>query len=385
MPTQADMNQQPVPDLSSDLRIERGFCHVSFAYDAARSIDLNEAERRIHETSERHTIQHRRRTPSYFEYEPPPLRVSYSCEPVRIGPYTTGANVGLLLYDFGAVTAGYTIALQGTFEDLLVLSEGLYDNAMLLSDSRERVDALLRILGDAASQANVSPIVEDYVVFQIESLSQPIEVHRFLSQYRRQIAQILRAERRPLSAQEVDDALAAVLSYGNDDVVIADWNAALLLDREGEDLREVLQFANVELLEMRYLEQKLDSSLDRAYEVISKRQRGWGKRLRLRRHSAELRTIAELQVDSATLFEGVNNALKLLGDQYLARVYKLASMRFHLDDWDASILRKLHTLESIYQKMSDQAVTRRMEVLEWIIIILFVFSILLELIRLRTG
>jgi uncharacterized Rmd1/YagE family protein len=73
-----------------------------------------------------------------------------------------------------------------------------------------------------------------------------------------------------------------------------------------------------------------------------------------------------------------------LGDQYLARVYKMASLRFHLDDWDASILRKLHTLESIYQKMSDEAVNRRMEVLEAVIIILFVFSIILELLHFRS-
>jgi uncharacterized Rmd1/YagE family protein len=77
----------------------------------------------------------------------------------------------------------------------------------------------------------------------------------------------------------------------------------------------------------------------------------------------------------------VNNALKLLGDQYLARIYRLVSRRFHLDDWDASILRKLQTLESIYQKMSDQASTRRMEVLEWVIIVLIAFSIVLELIH----
>jgi hypothetical protein len=44
-----------------------------------------------------------------------------------------------------------------------------------------------------------------------------------------------------------------------------------------------------------------------------------------------------------------------LGDQYLARVYRLVSQRFHLEDWDASILRKLETLESIYGKMSDRA------------------------------
>jgi len=80
-------------------------------------------------------------------------------------------------------------------------------------------------------------------------------------------------------------------------------------------------------------------------------------------------------VDSAVLFERVNNTLKLLGDQHLARVYRLASQRFHLSDWDGAILRKLETLDSVYGKMSDRAATWRMEALEWIIIILIAVSI----------
>jgi uncharacterized Rmd1/YagE family protein len=56
-------------------------------------------------------------------------------------------------------------------------------------------------------------------------------------------------------------------------------------------------------------------------------------------------------------------------------VYRLTSQRFQLEAWDASILRKLQTLESIYSKMSDRAGTGRMEVLEWIIIILIALSI----------
>ena len=43
-----------------------------------------------------------------------------------------------------------------------------------------------------------------------------------------------------------------------------------------------------------------------------------------------LSRLATLQTDSALLFEGVNNALKLVGDQYLARVYRAVSQRFHL-------------------------------------------------------
>ena len=84
-----------------------------------------------------------------------------------------------------------------------------------------------------------------------------------------------------------------------------------------------------------------------------------------------------MQVDSAILFEGVNNALKLLGDQYLSRVYRVVSQRFHLAEWDAGILRKLNTLESIYDKLSDQTTNRRMELLEWIIIVLIALSMAL--------
>ena len=58
----------------------------------------------------------------------------------------------------------------------------------------------------------------------------------------------------------------------------------------------------------------------------------------------------------------------------------MVNRRFHLDDWDTSIPRKRETLESIYEKISDQASNRRMEILEWVIILLIAFSIALEFI-----
>jgi hypothetical protein len=362
------------------LQIKSGLCHVMFVYDAARSIDLEVAERRIHEVSQRQTLPHKRRAPSYLEYRPPPLRVSHDGPPLEIGSFRTRPNVDLLVYDFGAISVNYSIALDSSFDSLLPLSQSLYDNALLLSDSRKRIDHCLASMGSAAAQPNVAPVVEDYVIFHIESLSSVLEAENFRKLYGHQIAQILRAENRALSQQEVEDVLSATMSYGADDIVIIDWNAALIVDSEGEDIREVLQFANVELLEMRHLDDKLSRALDKSYDALARR--ATGLRRKLGRYGAELRVVAELQVDNAILFEGVNNALKLLGDQYLARAYRLASRRFHLDDWDTTILRKLQTLESIYQTMSDQSSTRRMEVLEWVIILLFVLSITIELLHL---
>jgi hypothetical protein len=356
--------------------IERGSCYVSLAYDAARSIDLAEAERRIQQATERPTIAHKRRTPRYFEYQPPPVRTSSAAESFTLGQFVTRASVDLMIYDFGAVSVIYTVPIEGRFQDLLSLSEELYDNEALLADSRLRVDRLLEVIGDAAGRPHPASVVEDYVIFHVERFAEAFDLGLFTHEYARPIAQILRAERLPLSEQEVEDGLSVSVSYVINDVALVDWNAALLIDSEGEDIRALLEFANVELLEMRYVDQKLDLALDQAYETLTRRR--WSLAWILGFYSGDLRSLAELQVDNATLFEGVNNTLKLVGDQYLARVSRMVHRRFHLDEWDGSILRKLETLESIYEKISDQASNRRLEILEWVIILLIAFSIAIE-------
>jgi hypothetical protein len=127
-------------------------------------------------------------------------------------------------------------------------------------------------------------------------------------------------------------------------------------------------------MEMRNLDYRLDNALTLAYETLSKRP--WN-RFPFGSDPAQLQRVAQWQVDSAILFEGVNNALKLVGDQYLARLYRAATDRFHMVEWDATIIRKLETLDGIYGKISDMVTARRMELLEWIVIILIVVEIVM--------
>jgi hypothetical protein len=342
--------------------VRRGACHSIFVHDIAFSIDLNQAERHI-SSATRETIKHKRRAPTYFEYRPAPLRFGQSTQPVRIdSEFETSSLVDLVLYDFGAVSVIYRIPLDER-SDLLALSESLYENQALLTDSRRRVEELLTLIRPAVTQANISGFVEDYAIFHVEHFGEALTIQDLTTRYAQNVAQMLRAESRELSPDEVIDALSHRISFSLEDVAIVDWNAALVVDTEPEDILTVLEFANVELLEMRFLDRRLDDALTLAYNRLTVRSRQW---LPFRSNPSDLRDISRWQVDSAILFEGVNNVLKLLGDQYLARLYRLAG-----------ILRKLETLESIYQKISDQIVSRRMEVLEWIIIVLFVISILL--------
>src|SRR5215470_13511213 len=152
---------------SKPLSVESGLCYVIFAYDAARSINLEHADQRIHEATERPTIAHKRRTPSYFEYQPPPLRLSQDTAALNIGKFSTRPSVDLMIYDFGAISVTYALPIVGAFDELLTLTEDLYDNEILLTDSRLRVDQLVKAMGHAASQVHASPFVEDYVIFHV--------------------------------------------------------------------------------------------------------------------------------------------------------------------------------------------------------------------------
>src|SRR5262249_49079429 len=147
-------------------------------------------------------------------------------------------------------------------------------------------------------------------------------VSDFVSRHRQTLAQILRAGTNELAEDEVADAVSRRLSFGRDDITIVDWNSAIVVDREYEDTLAVLEFANLELMEMRYLDQRVHNALTLAYETLSKRP--W-RRVRFGSDPFQLRRVAQWQVDSAILFEGVNNPLKLLGDQYLARLYRTAA------------------------------------------------------------
>lgn len=354
--------------------VVRGVCSVSFAYDAGFAIDLDHAERLVRHHAQRETIRRTQRAPNYIAFDPAPLLVSADAPPIALGGFATSPGVECVLFDFGAVGVTYSIPIAGPLASLLNLSVEL-ERGPLPEDARRRLDELLAAVAPAVAKLGVAPFVEDYAVFRVEAIEPALPPARLLDSHAELVARILRGEPGPLSADEVRDALECRISYSTDDLALIDWNAALLVMRDADDVEAVLRYANVELLEMRVLDDFLDDALEDSYRAMLRDN--WRRALPLGLGRRDLQRIARFQMDSAALFEGVNNALKLVGDQYLARLYRLAAQRLHLPAWDASILRKISTLDSLYQKLTDRQAARRMEVLEWIIIVLIAASIVM--------
>ena len=346
-----------------------------FAFDIGLQVDLDAAAPLVREATRRRVVRARRPAPVWFDYSPAPLSLVVECGEVKVGGIATEATAELLVYDFGAALITYRLPLPATLGELPGLGADLYEHAGLEADARERVRRVMEAIRPAIEQPKLAESVEDYTVFAVTSWGEGADPRELASSHRGVIASAIEAERVALSAEQAERATAGAMSYTAGDLAIVDWNAAVLFDPEPDDVVSVLQHANIELLELRVLDLELDEILDHADETLGAltRSRLWPAFA----SSGMLRRFASVQTDAAVMFEGVNNAIKLLGNQYLARLYRLAAERLDLPSWQASVQRKLGATESLYQKMSDSTATKRLEVLEWVIIILIAVSIAL--------
>jgi hypothetical protein len=232
-------------------------------------------------------------------------------EPLPAGPRRTTGEVEITLFDFGVASVGYAVPFEGTLQDLVDLTAALAPTTPWPPPPAAPARPSLSSLGEAVQHARLDPLVEDYIVIHVRELPPGLPATALLERHGPELARVLRAEQQALAAQEIEEALSLRVAYTPGDLTLVDWNTALVFDREVEAVRAVLEFANVQLLEMRFLDRRLDESLDRSWELLRAR------RLleRLRGPGPAMEHVARLQVDAALLYERVTNALKLLGDQ----------------------------------------------------------------------
>ncbi|MEZ6003975.1 MAG: hypothetical protein R3F17_06005 [Planctomycetota bacterium] len=352
-----------------------GQVHVLFAFDIGFQVDLERAQSLAQESTRLHTVRSRRSAPTWFDFEPAPIRLLLK------GAAETGLGFGLetdaevILYDFGVALITFVGSLPGTLGELPELSRRLYADEKLPELARNCARAVLDQIRPAVERPRLHESFEDYWIFSIRSWDRALDTDGLEAGHWDLLARTVESETGRLSAAQVERVREGCLSYAPEDLAVIDWNAAVLLDADPEDVVAVLKHANVELLELRVLDGELDMLLDHADETMASLAK---KRMWLNFQSQNLlQRYANVQIDAVVLFEGVNNSIKLIGNQYLARLHRLAGQRLDLPAWSANVERKIGVAEGLYQKMSDVVGARRLEVLEWVIIVLITISIVL--------
>lgn len=358
-------------------RVAEGTCLMLYAFDVGQEVHLDRCRARLAFEASTRPLPTRRGSQSYFAYEPAPIRVSQGSLSIPVAGEKVEVSVELSIFDFGAMSVLYRFPFAGDLARMLPVAVALSEGAGLEEDARSRVSQLVFRLEDGIDRPHIDSLVEDYFILHAARFEEPLTATELLKRHGPLVAQALRFEPHPLSRQEVRSALREHISYGPDDLVVVDWGGAFIYDRDCDDTIDVLVYANMQLIELRWLDRNLDRAVTEALDALEVEYRG-ARRL-LRPYAEPMRTVSRYQLESSVIFERIENTLKLFGDQYLARVCQLAATRFYLSRWQGEVVRKLELLGEVYSRMNDRAEALRSEVLEWIIIWLIVFEIALSL------
>ncbi len=238
--------------------------------------------------------------------------------------------------------------------------------------------ALAERLREAIVRPEVGPVSEDYVVFRvtrIESESGQALGPEALDDDA--LAKLLIGESRPLAPGARADLLSQRFSYFEDDLAVLTWNTALVVEPvvEDKDVQYVLEFANAQLLELRYYDFLLDGELPRFYDEIANARRGF--HVLGRRYSRLLAALQTQVADATEAVERAENAFKVTDDVFLARIYAAALGIFKESTWRSGIDRKVGIIGNAYAMLNAESQARRTEVLELIIILLIALEIFL--------
>jgi len=230
-------------------------------------------------------------------------------------------------------------------------------------------------LRQAMVQPSGIPEPEAYTVFCFEDVGSSDDVTVWLEGQRERVAELL-TEAAPdtLSRLQVDEVLRIQRAYTKDDLVVIDWDAALVVDRKGQfdDVLYAVEIANLQLEEYRSIDARLDRHLEAAYDDLKSRRFGL-----FSTHAATLKTLRLVRIDVTQLNDAVAHIGKFSGDWYLARVYLGARERFYLDQWRKSVEDRLGQLDHLYSVVASDVNNRRMTVLEVLIVVFFAIDLVM--------
>jgi hypothetical protein len=345
-----------------------------YLFDVAETIELQAIADLIGGATVAVRLAPKQATPAYVQYDNPPL--SFDGEAVGIVD-TDGFHSRFRVYDYGILSVALTRPFRGGWKELVALGQTLLEN----EDLEQRAEGLCRTIAARLRPAlkgyREEYLAEDYLVYVVHELDRPQSADDLLAARGGDIALMLRGERQPLSDQETRTILGHRMSYLVDDLVVPSWSAAFVYDTPigAQAALEILEFANSQLLEFRFYDQRLDRELAAIYAQLQRPRRydHWiGSR-----YAQTARHVHALLLDVNEVTDRTVNALKFIGDIYAARLFRLVADRLGLSMWKADVEGKIKTLDDLSRFVVEQSSMARGQFLELTIVLILVFELVL--------
>ncbi|HTO89752.1 MAG TPA: hypothetical protein VMJ70_01350 [Candidatus Sulfotelmatobacter sp.] len=314
----------------------------------------------------------------------PPVTARLGVEKVTIEGEAREVEFSARVFDFGVVSIRARVAATPDlrWDEYVHFGLAVASTPAWRDSFGAARDRLMSRIGPAVRNPGEAPVSEDYVVFR---------VHRLADEEGRRlpltcladddVARLLVGESRPLSPAWRRDLLSQRFSYFEDDLAVLAWNSALVVEpvAEDTDVQYVLEFANAQLLELRFYDATLDRELPRIYDRIEEARHGF--HFMGRRYSRLLSSLQTRVADATELVERVENSLKVTDDVFLARIYAAALEIFRGRTWRSGIDGKLAIIRDAYSMLNAESQARRAEILEIIIVLLIGIELVLGLLK----
>lgn len=357
----------------------RGEVVYIYAFDVAYEMVRQPVRELLGQSVAQFVVDASKRSPRHlFFYRPqmvrlPPLERIGPGGPLRVERVVKLLPVGAL-----SITVRVPFDVE-RIEDLVGYHDLQFSNGSLHDEVRRLAEEVRREL----APYYIRPVLqlaeeEAYTVFCIDSplISEdgtPLNAEHWWRANRRAVAALLTQEpdMDHLSKQEADESTGRYLTYYEHDLVVMDWDAALIIDQRQnfDETLYVMELANLQLAELEAYDRILDDSLERSYRDLNSRH--------MRSRSNMLRELRELRIDLARFSDELSNITKFFGDWHLARIYENISARFHLASWHKTLDGKLKTLDDLYQFLNHDRINSWMLSLEVTIVLLFVIDVVI--------
>jgi hypothetical protein len=339
-------------------------------YDIGRDIDLGWLEHSLAQSYFTARTSFIRVKQKSIMIEEPPLMIQM--QPIRVERDGRSFDFTVVARVFGIGAISFCFVYESGSADYAVLEETahLFSGQEGLSLFYEQyLKTLGEIIRPHIKNFAINPdFFEDYTIYVADHRDDAFDP-----------VPLLIGEKVNISSQMREEIVRNSLSYTTDDLVILSWDSALICSPESPtDLFDLIEFANVQVLELRYYDRELTREMEEMY-LQDLTHATYSAFRRSRQYHAIMAKQMETSAEISEIIEKIDNLIKVTEDVYYARVYATALKVLRTGLWSESVSRKIKVIQENYSMLSDEVRIQHSNFLELVIIILialeFVFAV----------
>jgi hypothetical protein len=363
------------------IQIKKGSVLIYRVFDIAEEVNLSRVEALIKSETIRARLKFTRSPRQVVIMRNAPVILSLGEQEVAFEQTKLKVEVHAKIWDYGVVSILFQLPIQeGTsWEQLIEFATKLDQDKLLDQSAMTQAKELSTLIAPALREPHFWQEFED-VIFFLEEISGITKASELTE--RADLPRLLIAESAINLSTRARTAILenSTFQYTDTDLTVIDWNSAIVVEPSGnKEVPEVLEFALTQMLEMRYYDELIDTRLGTLYDSIeASRGRFFTNQFTHLSKEASTRYI-----EFSEFIERVDNSFKVVGDFYLARIFRAAGEKFRMPEWETNISRKINLFSNLSELLQGEVNVNRSLWLEVIVVVLIMFELVTAIFKIR--